>query len=177
MLLPVLHNGTGFYKLKWHFNERLIGILMAINGIIIALFEMVMIHMLERRRNGLIYISIGVLLGGIGFALLDYLPGETIPALIVVLLMTFSEMLSAPFMNTFWLTRTTEFNRGEYAALYSMAWSAAQVLAPFTGSIIISFGDFFLLWWVLAILSVFAAAGYYLLYRVTTSPSKAVVSV
>ncbi|MDB5017806.1 MAG: transporter [Mucilaginibacter sp.] len=156
-----------FYKIQWHFNERFIGFLMALNGIMIGVIEMVLIHNLEGKRNGLVYISGGVILGAIGFVLLNFFPGTTIAALIIVILMTFSEMLAMPFMNSFWISRTTEYNRGEYAALYTMSWSAAQVFAPFIGGEVIAYGGFNLLWWLLGALSVIAAAGYLFLYKAT----------
>ncbi|MEO6980719.1 MAG: MFS transporter [Mucilaginibacter sp.] len=156
-----------FYKLEWHFSERFIGSLMALNGIIIGVVEMVLIHYLEGKRHLLIYIVSGVLLGALGFVLLIYLPASVAAALIVVLLMTFGEMLAMPFMNTFWMSRASEYNRGEYSALYSMSWSAAQVCAPVVGGVIISVGGFSLLWWALCGLSVVAAGGYYWLYRFT----------
>ncbi len=154
-----------FYKIQWHFNERFIGFLMALNGILIGVVEMVMIHNLEGRRNGLVYIVAGVLLGGFGFVLLIYLPASIAAGIIIVLVMTFSEMLSMPFMNTFWISRANDYNRGEYAGLYTMSWSAAQILAPVTGSLIINYGGFSLLWWALSALSVIAATGYFLLYK------------
>jgi predicted MFS family arabinose efflux permease len=154
-----------FYKIAWHFNERFIGFLMALNGVMIAVVEMVMIHNLEGKRNGLIYISTGILLGGIGFVLLNVVSPTAIAAIVIVILVTFSEMLSMPFMNAFWISRTTEYNRGEYAALYTMSWSTAQIFAPFIGGEVIAYGGFYLLWWLLAGLSAIAAVGYMLLYR------------
>jgi len=154
-----------FYKLNWHFSERFIGILMALNGVLIGLVEMLLVHNLEGKRHGLIYVVSGVLVGAVGFILLIYLQASTVAALIVVILMTFSEMLSMPFLNSFWISRSNEYNRGEYAALYTMSWSAAQICAPVLGGVIIAYGGFSLLWWALFGLSVVAGAGYYWLYR------------
>jgi MFS family permease len=64
------------------------------------------------------------------------------------------------------LRRTTVHNRGKYAALYAMSWSAAQVVAPFVGGYIISYGGFHLLWWVLGAISLTVSFGYALLYRI-----------
>jgi MFS family permease len=61
--------------------------------------------------------------------------------------------MSMPFMNSFWIARTNNYNRGEYAALYTMSWSAAQILAPAMGSQVIYYGGFKSLWWLLGILS------------------------
>ena len=154
-----------FYKLNWHFSERFIGFLLALNGVLIAVVEMVLVHNLEGKRNGLVYISGGILLGGLGFVLLNLVPPTAIAAILIVILITFSEMLSMPFMNSFWISRTTDYNRGEYAALYTMSWSAAQVFAPFIGGEVIAFGGFTLLWYMLGVLSLVAAAGYIFLYR------------
>lgn len=155
-----------FYKLNWHFSERFIGFLMALNGILIGVVEMLLVHNLEGKRNGLVYVVAGVLIGATGFVLLIYLHASTLAALIIVILMTFSEMLSMPFLNSFWISRTNEYNRGEYAALYTMSWSAAQICAPVLGGVIIAYGGFNLLWWALCGLSLVAGAGYYWLYRV-----------
>ncbi len=161
-----------FYKLEWHFNEQLIGFLLALNGLLIAVVEMVLVHQLEGKRNGLIYISLGVLMGAAGYIFLNILPHTAVVAVFIVVLITFAEMVSMPFMNSFWINRTTVHNRGEYAALYAMSWSAAQILAPFAGGYIISYGGFHLLWWVLGSVSLIAAVGYLLLYRINYRPKQ-----
>ncbi|MFD2145718.1 MFS transporter [Mucilaginibacter antarcticus] len=153
-----------FFKIDWHFSERFIGFLMALNGLLIVAIEMVMIHKLEGKRPGLVYIYCGVALGSIGYVLLNILPPSMTTAVIVVLLITFSEMFAMPFMNAFWINRTTPHNRGEYAALYSMSWSAAQIIAPFFGSNLIYYGGFELLWWVLGGVSFLSAVGYYFMH-------------
>src|SRR5260221_4988968 len=153
-----------FYKIQWHFNESLIGFLLALNGVLIAVVEMVLIHNLEGKRNILIYISTGILMGAVGFVSLNLVPPTAIAAILIVVLITFSEMLCMPFMNSFWIYRTTIHNRGEYAALYSMSWSASQVIAPFVGGYVISYGGFTLLWWVLGVVSLISSAGYASLY-------------
>ncbi|MES2266760.1 MAG: MFS transporter [Bacteroidota bacterium] len=154
-----------FYKLKWHLDERLIGALLALNGILIVAIEMVLINYLEGKRHALTYIVWGVLITGLGFILLNILPPGVVTALIVVVLVTLGEIMSMPFMNSFWIARTNVYNRGEYAALYTMSWSAAQVFAPALGSQVINYGGFASLWWLLGILSAMAALGYYLLYK------------
>lgn len=153
-----------FYKIQWHFNENMIGFLLALNGVLIAVVEMVLIHNLEGKRNILIYISTGIFMGAVGFVSLNFVPPTAIAATLIVVLITFSEMLCMPFMNSFWIYRTNVHNRGEYAALYSMSWSASQVIAPFVGGYVISYGGFTLLWWVLGTVSLVSSSGYMLLY-------------
>jgi predicted MFS family arabinose efflux permease len=156
-----------FYKVQWHFNERFIGFLLALNGILIVLIEMILIHNLEGRRNPLTYISAGIIVAASSFALLNLLPHTAWAAIIVVTLITLGEILSMPFMNSYWIVRTTNHNRGEYAALYSMSWSAAQIIAPAVGSQIIAHGGFNLLWWVLTAVCLFSSFGYFILKKFT----------
>ena len=154
-----------FYKNQWHFSEFFIGSLMGINGLLIVLFEMVIIHSLENKRHPLNYIYIGVLITGAGFVLLNFLPAAKWSALIILLFITLGEILSMPFMNSFWIMRTNAGNRGSYAALYTTAWSIAQILAPIIGALAISFVSFGLLWWITGAICLFAASGFVLLLR------------
>ncbi|BAU53731.1 MFS transporter [Mucilaginibacter gotjawali] len=154
-----------FYKIAWHFSLPFIGFLMALNGILIAIVEMVLIHNLEGRRPGLVYIYTGVFMGGLGFVLINIVPPSAIAATLIVVLITLSEMLSMPFMNSFWILRSTDHNRGQYAGLYSMAWSAAMIIAPTLGGLIIALGGFSLLWWIFAGLSFISGTGYFFMYR------------
>ena len=154
-----------FYKINWHFTERFIGFLLALNGLLIALVEMILVHNLEGKRNGLVYIISGILVAMLGFVLLNILPPTATGAIVIVILITFGEMMSMPFMNAFWISRSTVNNRGDYAALYSMTWSTAQVLAPLIGGEVIAYGGFNLLWWLLGGLSLISSTGYFVLYR------------
>jgi predicted MFS family arabinose efflux permease len=139
-------NLSVYFKNDLHLSEPAIGLLLALNGIIIALVEMVLIYKLEGKKNNLVYISFGVMLVGFSFLLL------TIPgigpgmALLMIITVTMGETLSMPFMNSFWISRTHPQNRGQYAALYTMAWSAAQTLGPMTGSQLAEHHGFFWLW-------------------------------
>ena len=134
-----------FFK-ELHFSTPLIGFLLAINGIIIAIVEMVLIYKLEGRRRNLDYIFIGILMVGIAFLMLN-IPGMgPMLALCMITVMTFGEIFSMPFMNSFWISRTQASNRGEYAALYTMAWSAAQTLGPLGGSQLAGHFGFKWLW-------------------------------
>ena len=74
-------------------------------------------------------------------------------------------MIAMPFMNNFYIGRSAEGNRGQYAALYTMAWSAAQVIGSSTGPLIVAATGFFYLWIIVAGISFIGAAGYWQLYR------------
>ena len=139
-----------FYKTELQLSESFIGINMALNGLLIALFEMIIVFKLEGRRPSTFYMAAGVLLVGISFLMLNLpIANAMILALLSMLFITFGEIVSMPFMNAYWIGRTNPENRGQYAALYTVAWSSAQAIGPFLGTQIVAHGGYYPLWWVM----------------------------
>lgn len=161
----LFNNLPVYFSKELNFSKPFIGLLMSANGIIIALVEMVLIYKLEGKRNNMIYISMGVFLVGLSFLLLN-MPGASVAvAISMIVLVTFGEILSMPFMNSYWITRTQPSNRGQYAALYTMAWSAAQTLGPMGGAQIAEHAGFTILWWTVGGLCIIASFSFWKLYR------------
>jgi len=149
-----------YYRQEMQLSETFIGSIMAMNGILIAFLEMVLIHKLEGRRHIMQYIMSGVMMIGVSFMIFNILPNARWVAVSSVLLMTLGEMLSMPFMNTFWISRTNDGNRGQYAGLYTVAWSIAQVLGPGTGAQIADHLGFEVLWWTIGGICFLTAFGF-----------------
>ena len=161
-----------YFKRSLHLSEQYIGIVMAANGILIALFEMVLIHNLEGKRTNLHYIVRGVLIFTFSFVIFNLVPGAELLAIGSMLIGTMGEMLSMPFMNSYWIGRSSAANRGQYAGLYTIAWSVAQVLGPSTGSLIAEHWGFTALWWTVGVIGLITALGFRWLH-VRTETAKA----
>lgn len=164
-----------FFKTKWHFNEAFIGFLMALNGIIIVFTEMILIYSVEGKKINTFFIRIGFFVSGISFACLNILPPSPFSAIISITLITVGEMLSMPFMNSFWIQRSSLHNRGEYAALYAIAWSVAQIAAPLSGSQVAASYGFTTLWWILTFACVCASISILLLEQQIKAAENAAV--
>ncbi|HXB42565.1 MAG TPA: MFS transporter [Puia sp.] len=149
-----------YFKQVLHLGEFGIGLLMTMSGVMIASVEMILVFSLEGRRSGLHYVSRGVFIVGIAFLLLNILPGAGLLAVFCMLVATFGEISSMPFMNSFWVARTSSNNRGQYAGLYTMAWSSAQVLGPSLGSQVAGHFSFRILWWATGCVCFVAAMGF-----------------
>jgi predicted MFS family arabinose efflux permease len=149
-----------FYKKTLGLPEYMIGLLMTLNGLLITFFEMVLVFKMEGRREALYYISCGVLFVGTSYLLLNVLPLSLFTALVCMILMTAGEITAMPFMNSFWISRTTTTNRGQYAGLYTIAWSTAQVLGPAGGAGIAQRWGFRPLWWMVCGVCLLAAIGF-----------------
>lgn len=159
-LLPV------YYKTKLNITEGQIGLLMALNGLLITFIEMFLIYNLEKKNTPLKFISYGVWLVGLSFCLFNILNGQLLLALFSSIVITVGEMLSMPFMNSYWISRSSDSNRGQYAALYTMAWATAQIAAPSVGGFIAGNYNFNILWWM--IVGITVVVGF--LYKRLTPP-------
>jgi predicted MFS family arabinose efflux permease len=158
--------GPLFFKEQWHLNESVIGLLLGLNGVVIALFEMILIARLEKQPQPLRFAVIGALLLGAAYLFL-ILPAvmAIAAALLSVLLFTVGEMFALPFINTFVISRADETNRGQYAAGYTLCWSCAQVIGPAGGFFIAEHWGYNTLWMILFVLLAFAAWGYAVLLK------------
>jgi predicted MFS family arabinose efflux permease len=105
-ILPV------FLKSQWKLSEQFIGFLMALNGLIIVLIEMNIVYSLEGKRQNTTYIRSGVLLVGLGFSLLNIFPAQPWVAVMAITVTTFGEIMSMPFMNSFWISRHRKITAG-----------------------------------------------------------------
>ena len=153
-----------YYKSELKLNEASIGWILAMNGLLIAAIEMVLVYSLENRGHSLFYIMTGAVLMGLSFLILDAGQTATI-AVVSMIVVTFGEMFLFPFMNNFWVKRSTESTRGQYAAAYSMSFAAATVLAPTLATQAAARLGFSVLWVIDFFLCTFAAIGFYFLKK------------
>lgn len=155
-----------YFKKDLHLNEDMIGIVMAINGILIGLFEMVIVFKIEGKRSYLALMTYGTILMAASFLLLNLpLASGFAIALTAVLMFTFAEIIAMPFMNSYYISRTTPENRGSYAGLFTMTWSCAQVIGSLTGAQIAHEWGHQTLWYIIAVICIIAAVGFHRLQQ------------
>lgn len=150
-----------YFKEGLKLNESKIGIIMSLNGILIALFEMVIVFKLEGKAHYLKLMTYGTLLLALSYIMLNIpLANGFILATAVIIMVTIAEIVGMPFMNSYYIGRSTNANRGQYAAIYTMAWSGAQVVGSLSGTQIAHSLGFNYLWWVLGAICVITAGGF-----------------
>jgi predicted MFS family arabinose efflux permease len=147
-----------YYRQVYFLPESKIGILLAMNGIIVFSCEMILVYILSRRFLIHELIFPGMILVGMSFAILNLFHGHSILYLSMFLL-SFAEILSMTFLATFTVQQSDEYNRGAYMGLYTISFSIAHVMAPYMGSRVISHFGFETLWWGTGIVSIFIAFG------------------
>lgn len=147
-----------YWKEEKHIGESVIGIMLGLNGVIIAVFEMILVKALEKRSAPLRYISAGIVATALGYCFL-LLPAAISYAmpLLVVLVITIGEMLAMPFMNSIFMKRSNEYNRGKYSAAYTLSWSVANIVGPMGGAFIAQRFGYLYLWLLMVVICLLCA--------------------
>jgi predicted MFS family arabinose efflux permease len=139
------HSVPVFLKSEWGFDERYIGMLMAINTILIVLVELPAIHTLEKLNKIKLSILLSLVLMSISFLPLLF-EGALYLCIIGVILFSLGEILFFPFNNTIPLNMSPESRIGDYTSWYWMTWSLTSIFAPVTGLMIAEKFGFDVLW-------------------------------
>ena len=155
-----------YYKENLHMDENIIGLVLGLNGFLVALLEMPVVFALEKRVKMLKVIFLGTILIGLSYWILNW--GAWIGlAYISTVVMTLGEVLTMPFANAYSMVRSNAHNRGRYIALYALAYSIAFIIAPLVGTQIAGAWSFAHLWYTMLLLSLISAAGFWRLQRRT----------
>ena len=145
-----------YYKGVHMLTEIEIGLLMAMNGFLIFLFEMPLIHYIENKLfDKLKIITWSLVLFALSFVILNTTSWVGI-LVIGMLFITLGEMLAFPFTNNFAMTRAPEGKEGRYLALYSMAFSFAHIFSAKTGMEMIDRFGFEFNWYLMGALGLLA---------------------
>ena len=122
-----------YYRNEYELNEKLIGLLMALNGVIILIFEMPLVSWFERRGiTKLRTIQIASLLIALSFFVYNVADWGII-LIISMVFVTVGEMLAFPFANSIVLDRAPKARVGEYLALFAMSFSVSHIVVPNVG--------------------------------------------
>lgn len=151
-----------YYRKVYQLSESGIGLLLALNGLLVFALEMVVVYLIGDKFKLAHLMTIGTLVMGFSFVLLNLFDGH--PVLYAAMaILSASEILAMPFMATIAVQRSNNFNRGSYMGLYTLSYSAAHIISPYLGTNIIADFGFKILWWTLGGMSLVAALGFYLL--------------
>ncbi len=150
-----------FFRNAYGLDESQIGLLMAFNGLFIAATEMPLIYVLEKRFSKLAIVNFGTFLIGFSFWIFTWMPPGLGTAFFSVLCITVGEMLSLPFISSLAMDRTTEQNRGQYMAVFTMAYSLSHIVSPNLGMQLTDGFGFTFMWNVVTAISIVACVGFY----------------
>ena len=158
-----------FWKDGFQWTEAQIGLMSAMNGLLVFLIEMPLVHRLEGRRSQLNYARMGLIMYIVAYLSFVTPLGAFAAALLFIIFISFGEMLVMPFSSNYVYGRSAGSKQGQYIGLYTMAYSVANILAPLFGTQVIAAWGYSTLWFLLAILAVLTWGGFWLLDKKTTA--------
>ena len=148
-----------------NYNEDRIGLLMALNGLLVVIIEMPLVAALEKNKKIFSFIIAGVLCLPVSFAILHFGNGMMIWAVVYTLFITMSEILAMPFMMNYSLSRPSKERQGQYSGLYSISYGLANIFAPLLGLGIADKYGFDNMFFFFIGLSLLTAVGFWMLKR------------
>ncbi|HPD53081.1 MAG TPA: MFS transporter [Bacteroidia bacterium] len=149
-----------YFKTVSGYDEDRIGLLMALNGILVVIIEMPLIAKLEKSKKIFRFIVIGVFCLPAAFALLYFGQHRLSFAILYTFVITLSEIFAMPFMMNYALSRPKKERQGQYSALYSIAYGIATIAAPSLGLGIADRYGFDRLFVILIVSSLFLSLGF-----------------
>ncbi|CAN5325278.1 MFS transporter [soil metagenome] len=164
-----------YYREVYGLSETHIGLLLGLNGLVVFIFEMVIVYLIGKRIPGRLLIVFGCLLTGIAYVLLNLIQLPFI-LYISVLVVSFGEIFAMPYMITYTTERAGPKTRGSYMGLYSLTFATAFVIAPLLGTRVIAYFNFEILWWIIGVISALTALIFYLIIKPGTAPAPAPVN-
>jgi predicted MFS family arabinose efflux permease len=159
-----------YYKNHEGFTEGQIGGMLALNGFLVAAVELILVSRIERRGSLYRWIIWGSLMLTASYGMILFLHGYAW-FLFIIVIVSFSEMFVMPFTNTFMNNRSGKANRGQYASLYVMAWSAANVFTPVIATRVMHNWGYDALWWVMIVFTLVVVGLTVWVRRVVSRPS------
>ena len=158
-----------FWKDHFQWTEAQIGLMSALNGLLVFLVEMPLVHRLEGRRPQLEYARVGLILYIIAYLAFVTPLGAFAAALMFIVFISFGEMFVMPFSSNYVYGRSSGIKQGQYMGLYTMAYSVANIIAPLFGTQVIAAWGFSTLWYLLAVLAALTWAGFWYLGKKTAA--------
>jgi len=127
-----------YYKEVFNFTSVESGLFLALNGVLILLFELSIVSYVESKNiNKLLMVAYGVLAMALSYLFL--LIEHSIFALIAMMVfMTIGIMLTFPFANSFVKNRSLKKQEGKFMAAFTMSYSVAHILSTKTGMTIVT---------------------------------------
>jgi MFS family permease len=149
-----------YFKQVIHYTETQIGLIMAFNGLLIALIEMPLVYSIENKYEKMKLVGIGAILFGVAF-----LPFQATGLLLFapwafVFFLTIGEVLNMPFSSAWVSERASANTQGRYMGIYSMSWAAALIVGPTLSMYIADEYGFSSLWLITAAICFLAGIGF-----------------
>ncbi len=142
-------------------SEQDVGIFFTINGLLIFVSEMPIVHFTERKWRLMPAMIVGGLMIGVSFLALMLPFSAWWLIVICAILISYGEIVNFPFITSLTLRRTNDFNMGKYMGVISMLFSVALIISPIMGTYLVEHWGFDTLWLACFLLCAIACLGWF----------------
>jgi predicted MFS family arabinose efflux permease len=149
-----------YYKEVHLLHPDQIGLLLGFSGLVIVLFEMVLVHVVEHRFSVRQIMLWGTAISGMSYLMLTGNFGIAWLFLAMFFLST-GEMLTLPFTATVAISRASRSNQGAYMGFNSLAFAAANIFSPFLGTYTAEHYGYNTLWTAAGLILIICGIGFY----------------
>jgi len=149
-----------FYRTEMKLTEDIIGILMAMNGLLLTIFEMPFVYTYEKKLSSINIILIGTILIGIAYFMFNFGLGIHV-AIIGMVFLSLGEMFQMPFANSWVMKIAPKEKIGQYLSYYSMSFSIAFIISPLLGMYIAEHYGYITMWNIMIGFTLIAFLGFY----------------
>lgn len=149
-----------YYKEVHLLHPDQIGLLLGFSGLVIVLFEMVLVHVVEHRFSVRQIMLWGTAISGMSYLMLTGNFGIAWLFLAMFFLST-GEMLTLPFTATVAISRASRSNQGAYMGFNSLAFAAANIFSPFLGTYTAEHYGYNTLWTAAGLTLILCGIGFY----------------
>jgi predicted MFS family arabinose efflux permease len=154
-----------FWKESYGWSESLVGIMSAVNGLVVFLVEMPLVFRIEKLRTPLSFVRTGLFLYAISYwsILLPYDP--ILMASLFTVVISFGEVFVMPFSSNFVFGRSKGGFQGQYMSFYGIAYSIANTVAPLYGTQVAAAFGYPTLWVMLGCQAILVLFGFWWLEK------------
>lgn len=163
MFVQLFNTWPLYMKNGYGLLENKIGLLLALNALLVVLIEMPLIHRIQG-NNPMKTVAVGAFLLFLGFAILPFGKGM-LYGVFTVIIWSLGEMLIFPLAVGFVANRASDKNRGKYMGLYVVSFSVAFIIGPALGTGIYDAWGAKTLWFSAGLLGIVVCLGFLLLGR------------
>lgn len=148
-----------FYKDVYKLTPDSIGLLLGFSGLVIVIFEMLLVHLIEHRYTVRQIMFWGTAITAISYYMLNVDFG-IIWLFLAMFILSTGEMLTLPFTATIAIKRAGRTNQGAYMGFNSLAFAAANIFSPYLGTFIADNFGYNALWMTTGTVLLLASFGF-----------------
>lgn len=160
VFFQILYTLPLYYVEGYQLETTFVGGMLALNGLVVFAFEMIIVHLWGQRFKVMTFVILGTALNGLAYLMLPFVHSQSW-LIASMAILSFAEIFAMPFAIAWVSNRADDASRGSYMGLYTSSYAVAHIVAPLVGTQLIVNVGFTGLFVTLGIFGLLTSLGYY----------------